>query len=176
MFEELGNFILGAAFFTVFLMIVTFPAWLAGLIAAWRTRILPVPFFYRLKPLRWASWYLTGIIGMVSAVLAMRPVGSFEPRTRIAFVCIAVVSYLLTAVAAFYISWTASAKRRSRKLGRDSSDPLPMAQGIATGSASVLPSAPVEAEAYRPAVPSEAGSEGDQEAEPEEYPRAQPAD
>lgn len=129
MFEAIGNAITGAFAVTSTLMILTFPTWLAGKIVAARTRALPVPFFYRLKLVRWASWYFTGIVGMTTVALALRPTGTFEVATRLVFVAVALVAYLATAGAAFYIGWTASAQRRARKARRDRSDPTPLVQG-----------------------------------------------
>lgn len=173
MFEAIGNAITGAFAVTSTLMILTFPTWLAGKIVAARTRALPVPFFYRLKLVRWVSWYFAGLIGMTAVALALRPTGTFEVATRLVFVAVALLAYLATAGAAFYIGWTASAQRRARKDRKDSSDPMPLAQGQFKQDASeeedtlrALPTPGANDDTYVPAQPfnvaeKDASSDGD---------------
>lgn len=160
MFEAVGNAISGVLAVTITLMILTFPTWLAGKIVAAQTRALPVPFFYRRKLVRWVSWYFTGIVGLTAVVLALRPTGTFEIGTRLIFVGVAFVAYLVTAGAAFYIGWTASAQRRARKVRVDSSDPMPLVQGQfkrtnpeEVSTSRYLPEPGATEDAYVPAQP-----------------------
>lgn len=175
MFEAIGGSIAGVLALTCILMVLTFPAWLAGQIAARQTRALPVPFFYRPKILRWVSWYFTGIVGLTAVVLALRPVGTFDTPARLVFVGIALLSYAGTAIAAFYIAWTASAKRRARKSQRDVSDPVPLVQSSVVGSPQKLPGGGDDPSMYAPATPQADDAGQPEEPGTDEYPEARPA-
>lgn len=174
MFEAIGDSIAGVLALTCALMVLTFPAWLAGQIAARQTRALPVPFFYRLKLLRWVSWYFTGVVGLTAVALALRPIGTFETPARVAFVGVALLSYALTAIAAFYIAWTASAKRRARKPQRDASDPVPLVQSSVVGASQKLPSDGDDPAMYAPATPQPDDVAQPEEPGADEYPEGRP--
>lgn len=179
MFEAIANFITGAAALAVTFVILTFPTWLAGKIAASQTRALPVPFFFRPKLLRWATWYLAGIVALVAMVLATRPSGTFEAPTRLVLVVIALAAYGVAAIAAFYISWTASAQRRARK-EHDSPPARRGARGGGVGvqagvSTSTAPAQIPEEVAHPPARPHEEGREATGEPEGD-YKPARPAE
>lgn len=170
MFEVVASSVTGVLALTITLMILTFPAWVAGLIVAAQTRVLPVPFFYRARPVRWISWYFTGILSLAAMALAIRPVGTFDASARVVFVCVAVVAYVLTAITAFYISWTASAKRRARRARTDASDPIPLVQNSLSGQPQRLPGVAEGPIGYVPATPRQSSDE----LYVDEYPAAVP--
>lgn len=157
MFEAIYNTAASIMFLTIFLMMTTFPGWLTGKIVARRNRVLPVPFFFQPKLLRWILWYIAGIVMGLSIVLATRPIGTFAPSTRLAMALIAVLAFAASLSTAFYIGWTATAKRLAR-IDHHMSSPANMAQGVFTEAypADIEKRLPEpSADDYAPAKPNE---------------------
>lgn len=141
---------------TVLLMLLTAPGWITGKVVAAKRRALPVPVILRLKSLRWGIWFGLGAASLVLFVLTFRPIGTFEEGTRAIMASSGLLAYAGAGVVAFYIGWTASARKRARKAERESA-PQPMPQGAFLGAEEdrgrVLPS-PGDAENdYAPARP-----------------------
>lgn len=128
MIEAVVNTTFTLTILTVMLIALTVPGWVTGQIVARQTRTLPVPFFLRMKVVRWALWYLAGTTALVALVLATRPVGTFETGPRVVFVAISLLGYAVAMISAFYIGWTSAAKRLARR-GHLASAPPPMGTG-----------------------------------------------
>lgn len=128
MIEAVADIALTLLIVTIMLMLLTAPGWIAGQVVARKTRVLPVPFFFRSKAVRWTLWYFNGITSLVALVLATRPVGTFEGTTRLIFLAVALAAFAAAMVVAFYVGWTSAAKRLSRR-GDAASAPLPVVGG-----------------------------------------------
>lgn len=115
---------------TTILMMLTSPAWITGKVIARQNRVLPVPFFFRAKAMRWTLWYLSGITVLVGLVMATRPIGALETGTRVVLALIAIAALVTAMISAFYIGWTSSAKRLARK-NDSASAPPPVVPGFA---------------------------------------------
>ena len=108
--------LIGIAFMlTALLVVLTFPVWIAGKIVARQTRALPVPFFLRRTWARWAVWYLCGIVSLTLFNLATGPLTMKSPWVALLQGFGSLLALVAAGFVTFYISWTASARRRARK-------------------------------------------------------------
>lgn len=115
---------------TVLLVIITCPAWIAGKVVALRTRVLPVPFFLRRRWLRWLFWYLGGLLSIVLGGSVLGASTMVEPLRLVLMTLAAIGAYAFAVYVAFYISWTASARRRARKERAQAYPPAQMSGGV----------------------------------------------